>query len=153
MDGDHVVDPDFGPLTWNSQVHRWQGRATMGDGTPFALDVESIGYVTQLPPFVDTNWDKTITVDSREALKRIRNADSVLRTAVMRDYWPLYPRWNEDATISPERFSQRLRLQSVTLLPNGTAQVFFDDDNMFAGHAIVAHLDPDGKVRHVELFG
>jgi hypothetical protein len=33
------------------------------------------------------------------------------------------------------------------------SELFFEDDDMFAGHALIAHLDPDGVVRYVEMFG
>jgi hypothetical protein len=42
----------------------------------------------------------------------------------------------------------------VSLFPDGTAQLFYDDDKMFGGHCLIAHLETDGTVNHdVELFG
>ena len=48
---------------------------------------------------------------------------------------------------------RRLKLESVELTPEGGALAFFNDDGTFGGHALIAHLDPDGVVRYVEMFG
>jgi hypothetical protein len=107
----------------------------------------------QLPPFKDATWDRTITPESRQALSRVRHADSKLRAALAKKYVPLYPRWNEGEHITAREFKRRLKLESITLTPEGEAEAMFEDDGMFAGHALIAHLDPDGIVRYVEEFG
>ena len=148
-----INDPDFGNLTWDIKSLGWRGHSMMADGTPFELFIHTVSYLTQLPPFVDATWDRAIAPESLGALIRVKRSDSLLRAAVAQRCLPLYSRWNEDEVIDSGRFESRLHLESVTLLPNGGAEIFYNDDGMFAGHTLIAHLDPDGLVRHVEMFG
>jgi hypothetical protein len=148
-----ITDPVLGELVWNPQRLWWEGKCTVPDGASIPLSIHSLGYSTQLPPFEDTTYDRTITPESREALSRVRCAGSNLRSALAEKYLPLYPRWNEGERITEREFKRRLKLEGITLTPEGNAEAFFEDDGMFAGHALIAHLDPDGIVRYVELFG
>jgi hypothetical protein len=125
----------------------------MADGTLLPLYVHSLAYKTQRPPFDDATWDRTITQESREALSRVCRSDAILRAGVSKKYLPLFANWNEGNRISDAEFKRRLTLESIILTPDGKAEVFFQDDDMFAGHALIAHLDPDGVARYVEMFG
>ncbi len=149
----HITDPELGELIWNAEGLFWEGTCTMADGTSLPLCVQSLGYSTQRPPFEDATWDRTITPDSRVALARVRRSGSIFRAAVSRDYLSAYSDWNDGEQTSADNFERRLKIKSVELTPDGGASVFFDDDGMFGGHALIAHLDPDGAVRNVEMFG
>ena len=149
----HVTDPELGELTWNADRLWWEGTCVMADESRLPLYVQSLGFSTQRPPFEDATWDRTITPESRLALVRVRSSDSIFRAAVSKDYLPAYFDWNDGEQTTAANFERRLKLQSVELTPDGGAAVFFDDDGMFGGHALIAHLDPDGVVRSVELFG
>jgi len=148
-----IVDPVFGTLTWNRKQLCWYGETTLTHGPPIALYVQSLGYITQLPPFEDASWDRTITLASREALRRVRRSYRSARAAVADEYLPIFPRWNEGKKIGRTTFLRRLHVESVTMLPDGEAELFFNDDGMFGGHALIVHLDPEGVARRVELFG
>jgi hypothetical protein len=148
-----VTDPELGELSWNAESLWWEGTCTMADGTRLPLYVHSLGDMTQGPPFEDATWDRTITPESRIALARVRCSDSIFRAAVSKEYLPLFSHWNDGEQTTAAEFERRLQLESVQLTPDGGALVFFEDDGMFAGHALIAHLDPDGVVRYVEMFG
>jgi hypothetical protein len=148
-----LKDPDFGKLSWNKKLLFWVGQCTMADGTSIPLYLNTLANLTQLPPFEDATWDRTITPESRKAFPRLLRSDALLRKAVSREFFTLYREGCDSEKISAAEFKRRLQLESVTLNPDGVAEVFFNDAGMFGGHALVAHLDPDGVVRHVEMFG
>src|SRR5262249_53092633 len=99
------------------------------------------------------SWDRTISNESRGALRLVAKSDAVIRAAAAKRLLPLYPRWNDEQEIDEATFKRRLKLEALKLLPSGGAEVFFEDDEMFGGHAINVVLDPHGKVLDVELFG
>lgn len=146
-----MVDRDFGKLKWDKKLLVWRGRSTMAEGTPFQLLIHTRAYLTQKPPFEDATWDRTITPETHEAFLRICSSDSRLRAAIVKEFLPRYSKWNDGNSIKAPAFLRRLRLESVTLLPDGTAQVFYGDDGMFGGHALIVHLDRSGAVRQVAL--
>src|SRR5205823_3133914 len=125
MKPNRIDDKDFGELTWVPSARWWCGRSTMADGTPFDLYVATLSYLTQLPPFEDATWDRTIAVESREALARVQSSDHVLRCAIAGRFLPLYARWNDGADIDLATFKARLRLESATVLPDGCAEVIY----------------------------
>jgi hypothetical protein len=153
MRSDYIIDPMLGELVWDAELLVWLGHSTMAEGTPFRFMLHSLGYETQLPPFEDATWDRTISQASREALGRVRQSDSHIRSAVAEQCLPMFANWNDDEFIDAPTFQRRLLLESVILLPSGRAEILFGDDGMFAGHSLIAHLDPDGVVRYVEMFG
>jgi hypothetical protein len=153
MDRENLEDPDFGRLTWNSKLLLWKGHASTADGTPFVVYIATASHLTHLPPFRDETWDRTITPHSREAFARVRTSESAVRDYVIQAYLPKYPRWNEGDRIDATTFSARLTLETVTLFPDGCAEVFYQDGGMFGGHALIAHLDSKGVPTDTELFG
>ena len=82
-----------------------------------------------------------------------QRSDSAFRAAIAKEYLPIFHKWSQDESIDESAFQKRLKLESVTLLPEGGAEVYYDDDGMFGGHALIAHLKADGTVGHVEKFG
>ncbi len=153
MRPDRITDPVLGELNWNHKLIYWEGTCTFLDGTVVPLCVNSLGYETQRPPFNDATWDRTITQQSRDALARVRAGHATVRGAVSQQCLALCRKWNEEQEIPDAEFQRRLVLESITLTPDGRAKVSFGDDGMLAGHALIAHLDPDGNVRNVEMFG
>jgi len=154
MRPNQIEDDLLGELNWDAGIRWWCGQATMADGTPFLLYIHTVAYETQLPPFEDSTWDRTITPKSRQALARVQHSDASVREAVAREYLPIFnSNWNDDQPIDEATFKNRLKLESVTLLPSGGAEFFFADDGMFAGHALIAHQEPNGTTQYVEMFG
>jgi hypothetical protein len=153
MRSDVVNDPYLGQLFWQAKRRWWEGASNMIDGTPFTLYVNPRAYEPQVPPFDNATCDRAITQQAQEALARVRQSHSQLRAAVAKKYWSLYTNWNDGESITNADFMRRLILESVAIMPDGGAEVFFQDDGMFGGHALIAHLDPDGVVRYVEMFG
>jgi hypothetical protein len=147
-----IEDRDYGSLTWDTKLTEWTGHAAMTDGTPFQLSVATPAE-SQLPSVVATNPDKSITQESRIAFRSIRRGDAHIRTKVADEMLSLYSQWHDGEIISAEDFQARLQLDAVRVRASGAAEIYYLDDGMFYGHALIAHLLPDGSVRDVEMFG
>jgi hypothetical protein len=65
----------------------------------------------------------------------------------------LYSKWHPGESVSTEEFQARLQLDAVRVRATGAVEIYYLDDGMFYGHALIAHLQPDGSVRDVEMFG
>jgi hypothetical protein len=153
MISDRLSDPAFGELAWDAKLRIWRGRSKMTDGTPFDMLVYSIAHFTQVPSKNDADWDRGFGQESRDALARVQCSDTMFRDAIVKEFLPIYLRWPEADQIDETTFKKRLQLESVIFYSNGMAEVIYDDNGMFGGHALLATMDPDGGVRHVELFG
>jgi hypothetical protein len=148
-----IADDAFGSLTWDGELHVWRGASQLPDNTPFELCIETVSYLTNVPPFDDATWDRTITDESRRAFARVLAAESGIRAAIATDLMPDYSPWNNGEAADSGDISKRLGLERITLLPQGEVQIQYDDGDMFGGHDVVGHLDVDGHVTRVELFG
>ena len=152
MSNDTMEDSEFGPLTWDTKLTEWSGRSAMTDGTQFSLSIATPAE-SQVPAELASNPDKTITAHSRMAFRSIRRGDAHVRAKVAREMLSLYSQWHDGESITEEDFQVRLELDAVRVRASGAAEVYYLDDGMFYGHALIAHLLPDGSVRDVEMFG
>jgi hypothetical protein len=149
-----IVDPVLGKLKWDSQRLVWRGHATIADGVTVPMSIQTLSYLTQRPPFEDATWDRMITPASRDALARVRASEALLRAALTEEFFPIYSRWpDREKSMGAATFARRIKFDGVILLPDGGAQVFFDDAGMFGGHALIVHLDCRGAVTRTEMFG
>ena len=153
MVANSIVDPVLGELTWDPELHEWRGISKTANGVPFSLVVRTPSDLTQRPPFDDKTWDRTITPEARDALARVLASEDLVRTSITQEFFPQYSRWPDREAIDSATFARRIRIEAVSLLYNGAAEVYYDDSGFFGGHALIAHLDPHGVVTRTELFG
>ena len=146
-----IQDDDFGQLVWDSELHEWVGRAIFVDGVVVELRIETPA-VREGDRFADEESGKTITGESRVGFARLREIEPAVRARAAEDWAGHYAEWN-DGTITPAGFHERLRLNAVRVLPDGRAEVYYEDGGMFNGNALIAHLGHDGAVKRVEMSG
>lgn len=146
-----IEDDLFGPLTWDSEQHQWQGRAATERGLPFRFSIET-GAWNMYHPIDDSKVDRTISSASRGAFLRFRDSEPQAREGLVNEFVPLHAKWHGEQ-ISPADFQARLQLDSVQIISDGAMQIFYDDDGMFGGHSLIAHLDGSGAFDHGEMFG
>ena len=48
---------------------------------------------------------------------------------------------------------RRLTLESIDLYPDGTAEIYFADDDMFGGHVIIISMAESGELTDVSVAG
>ena len=62
--------------------------------------------------------------------------------------------WNpNDTAINAEQFKEKLHLREITLERDGSASIWFDDGDLFAGHSILVALDDENKVTDTGIMG
>ena len=62
-------------------------------------------------------------------------------------------RWNKDEPMTAADIAGLLRLLSVVCAPNGTAELFWgDDDRLFYGHSIGTRLGASGEYVEVKML-
>ena len=67
-----------------------------------------------------------------------------MRVSAARELTDLACEWRESADdavpeITEESFARRIELRSITMDEDGSFSAFFDDDDMFFGHCVVAY--------------
>jgi hypothetical protein len=144
---DHIEDTAFGTLTWDGKLRMWRGCSTMANGTSFPLCICTLSDLIRPRPADEAMWDRTITDKSRATLPLVQRSDSALRIVIAKDSWPDFQRWGYDEVAYSAMFQKRLKLNSVTFLADGGAEIYYDDDGMIGGHLLVAYVEPDGVVR------
>jgi hypothetical protein len=152
MSTETIEDPEFGLLQWDARLAEWSGQSTMIDGTPFQLSVRTPSD-SQPPKIVATNPDKTITPESRAIFRKIRHGDAHIRAKAGSKYAVPHFESYDGEIISTEDFQIRLQLDAVAVKANGEAEVYYLNDDLLSGHAIIVSLRPDGTAYHVQTFG
>jgi hypothetical protein len=147
-----IFDFEIGSLTWNTDLLQWEGRGELPHCEPFDLFISTPAWEHH-PNIDEENPDTSITTAARAAFRDLARLETVARAGILADYALLYPTWNESEQISVEDFSKRLTLQWVHLTSVGETEFGYDDDGMFAGHALVGHVSSSGVYDHGELSG
>ena len=60
---------------------------------------------------------------------------------------------DEDELIASDEFMRRMRLESIVLKADGSAQIAYEDGGMFLGHIIVVSLDAEGEPQDATIAG
>ncbi len=63
--------------------------------------------------------------------------------------------WREEgcSALDSSSFKAKLRAESATLFPDGSAEVFFRADNVFAGHGVIVSIDANGRATDPTICG
>ena len=61
--------------------------------------------------------------------------------------------WCEGAPIDAAEFVRRMTLTDVAFTETGSFEAYYDDGDLFWGHAILVRVDEDGRPEHAEFFG
>ena len=67
-------------------------------------------------------------------------------------------KWQKEADattpeITPERFAQRMSITSIILFEEERFCIYFDDDDMFWGHAIAVYGNLNGELEEATIEG
>jgi hypothetical protein len=136
-------DPIFGKLTWEDHLEWWTGQV---DFAP--------GHSIQVALSTTEKELETLLAQARPLLARIRREEADLRQATTEALLELYnTAWNEGAAIDGARFAACITLQTVIFYPDGNAELFYDDDDLFAGHTLLVSLDTHGALQDATLAG
>jgi hypothetical protein len=140
-----IQDPDFGELTWDDKLDWWAGSIYLSAPEPFQLYIHTQSQI-----------DRDITAEARRAAAWIRNSEAAIRSYAAGQLLETHNTagWNEqDQDLPAADFIQRLIPDSVSLHPNGYAEVGFADDDMFWGHIVGVRIQADGNFQEAVVEG
>ena len=139
----HQQDPIFGELTWEDNLEWWTGHVEVAPG-----------HAIQVALSTTEGELETLLAQARPLLARIRREEADLRRATAEALLELYnTAWNEGAAIDGARFAACITLQAVTFYPDGSAEMFYDDGDLFAGHTLLVSLDAQGNLQDATIAG
>ncbi|MFC7441763.1 DUF2262 domain-containing protein [Laceyella putida] len=61
--------------------------------------------------------------------------------------------WNDEEPITKDTFISRMTIEAIRFWSDGTAEVYFDDGDLFWGHCILVSLNQDGQVVDADIAG
>jgi hypothetical protein len=134
--------PFFGEMPYNRARNWFEARRSI------AGEIYSVSITAAV--------DQDLT-PAEEAVRHLESRLPQVAAQVARMMLPLYnDNWREDdAPVESEAsFAVRLGVPSVVVdCDDGDTTLYFDDDDLFAGHAIQASLDEAGEVADATLVG
>lgn len=144
-------DPEFGTFTPDRQFPHWlrQRRDWLGREVNVTLQLDYDG-----PPAPDAR---------QRALGHLRSVwehreewDARLREAIAADYYDIWrDNWRDESEpeIDRETFKTRFLLDDASVSPGASLTFTYSDGELFWGHAMAVHYDPETGELHAEMFG
>jgi hypothetical protein len=133
-----IQDPIFGLLTWDSRIAHWKGEFAWLDGARVRFLIQAEGLQA-----------------ARSSLTWLRENEETARRCVS---GKMLDRCNrdcseEDEPMTEQEFLRRIRLTELSFEKDGAMELYYDDDGLFLGHAILAIFEPDRSFRDAGLMG
>ena len=107
-----IQDDEFGPLVWDSELEEWVARVRLGGDAAIELRIERPA---------DEESANAISLESRAGFARLHQTESGIRARIAVEYARHYAEWHDD-TITQAEMHARLRLNSVRILADGSAE-------------------------------
>ncbi len=60
---------------------------------------------------------------------------------------------DDKPAMTREEFCKRMKMSGITIDNDGSASIYFEDDDMFWGHTIVVYTDKDGEMSEADIAG
>ena len=93
----------------------------------------------------------------RNAFVHLRDQEPELRAMIATQMLEMAEDWrDEDEEPDPitlESFVNRVKLESIVFDEDGSAELYYFDDNIFAAHTIMASVNADGKLERTTIAG
>ena len=118
----------FGTLTLDRRLNWWETAQTWV-GTPVRLSIspDEADAVGSGVAVAEALWRRQSELDHR---LRARAVDELL--TLKNESW----RDEGEAVVTEEEFARRMKLEWVTVYPDGEFEFWFEDDDLFLGHSI-----------------
>ena len=142
-----IHDETLGTLTWNSRLDWWEGQAEWAPGrrVGVSLSVE------------DDDPDAAPTAAIAHAgrvLNSLAELEPEARQLAADELLEIYnEEWNDGDPLSPDEFVTRLTLEDIGLAADGSAELFYQDGGLFAGHTVLVSLDEAGNLDDADIAG
>lgn len=136
-----IEDPALGRLKWYEHDDQWVAEVEFAPDHPIEVIVEC-----------HEGQDEAAVVDqARRWLARVRQREPEYRVWSAKHL--VDGRWNQDEPMTAADIAGLLCLLSIVCAPDGTAELFWDDDDrLFYGHSIGTQLGADGQCVEVRML-
>ena len=144
-------DPEFGAFTPDRQFPEWlrQRRDWLGREIDVILQLDYEG-----APGPDAR--ARALAHLRRLWEHRRDWDARARETIAADYYDIWrDNWRDESApeIDREAFKARFILNEASVSPGGSLTFTFADDDLFWGHGMIVHFDPDTGEIYAEMFG
>lgn len=146
-------DDVLGNLTYDEQLEGWEGTFGTPEVSLWLSGAEGDGAgQDRLPVY-------------RDAFVRLRRDEPGLRRQMAEQLTELAEEWREPEEdegdddgddgqpVTPESFLERIALTHVALYADGSAELYYSDGNLFAGHVIIGSVDENGQLTEAGIAG
>lgn len=148
MDQGTIRDDMLGALVWNSDLDWWEGRVDMLPGHSVSISLT-----------VEDDEDSATDIDAliqhgRRIVAFIREHEPEARLVAADELLDIYNQeWNDGKPLDEEEFMDRLAIDDVNVADDGSAELFYKDDDLFAGHTVVVTIDTAGNFADADVAG
>jgi hypothetical protein len=139
-----IDHPQLGRLTWEPRLDWWDGKAELRPGLDVTFSVAPAG-----------GDDAAAFASAVSIIAWVRENEGAARhLAASSDLFETYnSTWNEGPVISAEAFAERMSLDAITIRYDNTCTLWFNDGDMFLGHAICVEMNSDRSFAFASMQG
>jgi hypothetical protein len=144
-----LQDEILGGLTLNKEFSWFEGSVSwQGEMIDISLEVDKDD---------GSSWTKARNA-MRNMLLEQENWDEGMRGFAAEKLTALACEWRDSADepvpeITEQGFSERIKLNSISMTSGGSFSAYFDDDDMFFGHCITVHGSLKGGIISADMEG
>ena len=143
MQNPTVKDETFGTLTWDENLEWWEGKKEIRPGQIVSVSISAD----------DVPLD-TVLEQARQMFQHVQAAEPALRRSAADTLLVRYnSSWNEGPPIDANTFLLRITMTAFSVYADGSAEIDYDDGNLFLGHTISLSLDENGSVQDASVNG
>jgi uncharacterized protein (TIGR03067 family) len=139
-----IQDRLLGQLTWDDDFDWWETCVELRPGLTIDFHVE---------PGDDAD-DAAVVAAGRDFFRWLRRHERAARRFAAGELLDTYNgSWNHGEPISARTFAGRTTLENVGLDPEGGADLYYADGDLFWGHTIIVSVDEGRVFRHATIAG
>ncbi len=144
MEYPNLQDAILGELIWNDQIGYYCATVERDGAT--SLDVN----------LTDFEEDVTRIPLAAQAFSRIMVREDAIRLSGAQSLLGMYNnewRDDEDDELTAQEFAEHITLEAIFIYGDLSAELYYNDGDLFAGHVVSVHLDQAQNVESTTIAG
>ena len=137
-----IIDSYLGTIEYSKDLDLYEGKIEIenSESITFRFDV-------------DNNLEQRFKV-ARNIVQILISKHGEFKQYIAEQLLDLYNNnWSKEETIDRKEFANRIILEAVTIYDDNSAEICYQDGNLFAGHYIVVDLNSKGILDEPYLAG
>ncbi|OUL24372.1 hypothetical protein BV378_18450 [Nostoc sp. RF31YmG] len=133
----------LGELIWYSDLDWWSSTVEITPGNLINVSVDT----------EDTEILAVIEL-ACHSFTRLQQQEVYFRRCAANQLLNLYNHtWNDGDEIDCQTFMELMKLEEVHLNSDGSANLYYDDGDLFGGHVIIISIDGNGVFEDAKIAG